>query len=241
MLSPACLPTSCCSSVSEFDLPRPGLCQRLTLPGLDWAGCRLFLFSWRKGHCVTVKLLSGGSSRGISHVGSVESFVFSLNKKRKRKHLWDPHLPRGVQGWASCLGWRRCELLGSPALGPAGMGSPSLGMLVLVRENEHSWRRGFFGSWGYFHKSVTPGLKENSTLGQPDSSVLGHPPQLLSAVLNLSGFALRLAGFQSSSVEHHWATVDGLLHVSSPQFSHLYNGTYGGILRIKYGGTYKNA
>lgn len=30
---------------------------------------------------------------GISHVGGVESFVFSLNKKRKRKHLQDSHLP----------------------------------------------------------------------------------------------------------------------------------------------------
>lgn len=38
-----------------------------------------------------VKLLSGGNTHGISHVGSVESFVFSLNKKRKRKHLQDPH------------------------------------------------------------------------------------------------------------------------------------------------------
>lgn len=38
-----------------------------------------------------VKLLSGGNTRSISHVGSVESFVFSLNKKRKRKHLQDLH------------------------------------------------------------------------------------------------------------------------------------------------------
>lgn len=98
------LPTSCCSSASEFDLLRPGLFQRLTLPGLDRAGCRLFLFALHKGHRVTVKLLSGGSTGGISHVGSVERFVYSLNKKRKRKHLQDPQLPRGVQGWASCLG-----------------------------------------------------------------------------------------------------------------------------------------
>lgn len=93
VLSPACLPTSCCSSASEFDLLRPGLFQRLTLPGSDWVGYRLFLFSLHRGHCATIKLLSGGSTSGISHVGSVESFVFSLNKKRKSKHLQDPHVP----------------------------------------------------------------------------------------------------------------------------------------------------
>lgn len=100
VLSPSRLPTSCCSSASGFDLLRPGLFQRLTLPGLGWAGCRLFLFSVRRGHCVTVKLLSGGGTSGVSHVGSVESFVYSLNKKRKRQHLQDPHLPWGVQGGA---------------------------------------------------------------------------------------------------------------------------------------------
>lgn len=36
---------------------------------------------------MTVKLLSGGRPGGISHEGSLESFVFSLNKKRKRKQL----------------------------------------------------------------------------------------------------------------------------------------------------------
>lgn len=88
---------------------------------------------------MAVKLLSGGSTRGISHVGSMESFVFSLNKKRKRKHLRDPHLPGERRVGPPALAGEGGLLLWSPALGPAGMASPSLGMLVLVGESEHSW------------------------------------------------------------------------------------------------------
>lgn len=118
--SPLCgLPTSCCSSACEFDLARPGLFQRLTLWGWDWVECWLFLFSLRKGHRVTVKLLSGSSKSCISHVGSAESFVFSLNKKRKRKHLQDPHLPRECRAGPLALVGGLVLLLWSPAL-PSG-------------------------------------------------------------------------------------------------------------------------
>lgn len=95
-------------------------------------------------------------------------------------------------------------------------------------------------SWGYFPKGVTPELRENSPLGT-EISVIGHPPWLLCVVPKLSGFALRLTGFESSSKEYHQATLDKLLSVSPPQFSHLFNGIPGGVLRIKYGDTYKNA
>lgn len=57
-----------------------------------------------------------------------------------------------------------------------------------------------FGSWGYFHKSLTPGLKENSTLGQCDISVLGHPPRMSCAVLKLVGFEVGLTRFEFSSI-----------------------------------------
>lgn len=147
ILSPACLPTSCCSSVSEFDLQRPGLFQRLTLPGLDWVGCRLFLFSLCKGHGVAVKLLSGGSTRGISHVGSMESFVFSLNKKRKRKHLRDPHLP----------GERRVGLL--PWLEKAGSSS---GVLPWAQQG---WRAHPWECWCLSGKVNTLGSEAPSGPG----------------------------------------------------------------------------
>lgn len=60
-------------------------------------------------------------------MGSVESFVFSLNKKRKRKHLREPHLPRGVQGGDSCVGWRRLIPPWESCPGPSGDGEPSPG------------------------------------------------------------------------------------------------------------------
>lgn len=170
--TPACLPTSCCSSVSEFDLLRPGLFQRLTLPGLDWVGCSLFLFFLCKGHCATVKLLSGGSTRGILRVGSVESFVFSLNKKRKRKHLrihiclgsaglgllhWlekacpsSRVLPRAQRGWGAhpweywCLSGKGTFL--APKLLQV-LGVFSWECNPRTKGKFHSWAAWYFCSW----------------------------------------------------------------------------------------------
>lgn len=45
---------------------------------------------------MTVNLLSSGRLSGISHVRSLQSSVSSLNKRRKRKQLEDPHLPGGT-------------------------------------------------------------------------------------------------------------------------------------------------
>jgi hypothetical protein len=67
-------------------------------------------------------------------VGSVESFVFSLNKRRKRKHLQNPHLPEECRAGPPALAEEHVLLLWSPALAQWGLGTSSLGMLVLVRE-----------------------------------------------------------------------------------------------------------
>ena len=72
---------------------------------------------------------------GISHVGGVESFVFSLNKKRKRKHLQDSHLP-GERG-LGLLCWleEACASFGvQPGAQQGSGGGMSPGMRVLVRE-----------------------------------------------------------------------------------------------------------
>ena len=96
---------------------------------------------------------------------------------------------------------------------------------------EHSWLRGIFRTWGYFHKGVTPGLKENSTLGKYDTSVLGHLLKLLCVVL----LTLRLCtGTDRVWIQLYWRTLDRLCRVSPPWFSHLFSGIHGVILRIKY-------
>lgn len=81
---------------------------------------------------MTVKLLSGGNTSGISHVGSGEHFVFSLNKKRKRKHLQDSHLP-GERG-LGLLPWLEKACFSSGVWpGPSGNGgatSPVTQVLV---------------------------------------------------------------------------------------------------------------
>lgn len=91
-----------------------------------------FFFFLRWGHRVTVKLLSGGSTSGISLVGSGEHFVFSLNKKRKRKHLQDSHLP-GERG-LGLLPWLEKACFPSGVWpGPSGDGgAASPGTQVLV-------------------------------------------------------------------------------------------------------------
>lgn len=73
---------------------------------------------------------------GISHVGSVESFVFSLNKKRKGKQLQDPQEPGerglGLPHWLE-------EAHSSPGTWPGaqrGWRALSLGMRVLVEERD---------------------------------------------------------------------------------------------------------
>lgn len=64
-----------------------------------------------------------------------------------------------------------------------------------------------FGSWGYFHKSLTLELKENSTLKQCSISVLRHPPKIRCDVFKL--WAL----FEYSSTEHYNMTLDRLLDI----------------------------
>lgn len=83
---------------------------------------------------MTVKLLCSSSASRISHVGSVESFVFSLNKKRKGKHLQDLPLPGQGEAGPPKLAGEQGLLLWSPALTQRGLGTSSLGMLVLEGE-----------------------------------------------------------------------------------------------------------
>lgn len=83
---------------------------------------------------MTVKLLCSSSASGISHVGSVGSFVFSLNKKRKGKYLQDLPLPGQGGAGPPKLAGEQVLLLQSPALAQRGLGTVSLGMLVLGGE-----------------------------------------------------------------------------------------------------------
>lgn len=101
--------------------------------GLGLGGVQAFpiFFFLRRGHRVTVKLLSGGNTSGISHVGSGEHFVFSLNKKRQRKHLQDSHLP-GERG-LGLLPWLEKACFSGVWPGPSGDGgATSPGTQVLV-------------------------------------------------------------------------------------------------------------
>lgn len=50
-----------------------------------------------------------------------------------------------------------------------------------------------------------------------------------------------LTGFESSSTDDHWTTLNRLFNVSPLQFSDLFIRIHGDILRVKYSDTYKNA
>lgn len=94
VLSPAGPPPPVVPQQVSLILCDPGFSRGcLSRAWTGWGTGFSYFFSLRRGHRVTVKLLSGGNTSGISHVGSGEHFVFSLNKKRKRKHLQDSHLP----------------------------------------------------------------------------------------------------------------------------------------------------
>lgn len=105
---------------------------------------------------MTVKLLSGGSANGISHVGSVDSFVFSLNMKRERKYLQDPHLPGENRVGPPAVA-RAHLLLKSLALAQLGLGSASLGIPVLARERRSLGSVGLLWSWRYCHRNSSGG------------------------------------------------------------------------------------
>lgn len=98
---------------------------------------------------MTVKLLSGGSTSGVSLVGSVESFVFSFNKKRKRKHLQGLPLPGECGVGPPALAGEGAPPLELP---PAqrGWGAASLGRLVLVREGNILGSEASSGPGGIF-------------------------------------------------------------------------------------------
>lgn len=95
----------------------------------------------------------------------------------------------GSEGWASCIGWTKLAPHLECGLVLVGVVSHIPGNAGAPQGKEHSWLWGFFRSLGYFHKGVTPGLKENSTLGQLDISALDQPPSWLCVVLKLLGFA----------------------------------------------------
>ena len=121
---------------------------------------------------------SRSSDRGIKWLERKE------NKREKEKKT-----PPESTSAVGCAGlgfppWlQEGPLLLGPWPQPSRDGELHLRGAWCLSGKEHSWLRGIFRTWGYFHKGVTPGLKENSTLGKYDTSVLGHLLKLLCVVL----------------------------------------------------------
>lgn len=92
-------------------------------PRLGWGGVQAFpLFSAQRSS-YDCKIIVWWQHKQHFSCGECGELVYSLNKKRERKHLQNPHLLWAVQGWASPLGCKKARCSLDPGPSPAGMGS----------------------------------------------------------------------------------------------------------------------
>lgn len=126
---------------------------------------------------MTVNLLSGGRLSGISHARRVESFVLSLNKRREEKQPKDPHLLGGYRAGTPALGGSNVFPFGALPPAQLGLGTASMGMLVLVREQDILGTQCLWVP-GLFSQEFNPRVRGKFHSLAVWYFCLDHPPEL---------------------------------------------------------------